>query len=172
MGQEARATQLIRDTAPVIHTSSLTDKVKQMFDSVAQRAFAIFESNGGSLGRDLEDWFQAERELFHPAHVDVSEYAEGFAVRAEVPGFTAGDVEINIEGRRLTISGKRETHEERKGKKTIYSEHCSDQRLRVVDLPADVNADGTKASLKDGVLELEPFKLAPAKKVPITSKAA
>lgn len=70
MGQEARATQLIRDTAPVIHAGSLTDKVRQMFDSVAQRAFAIFQSNGGSLGRDLEDWFQAERELFHPAHLD------------------------------------------------------------------------------------------------------
>ena len=62
MGQEARATPLIRDTAPVIHTGSLTDKVKQMFDSVAERAFAIFQSNRGSRRK-------GRREIQHsPAH--------------------------------------------------------------------------------------------------------
>jgi HSP20 family protein len=172
MAQQAQATQLTRNAAPLIRAGTLSDQIKQMFDSVARRAFEIFESSGHALGHDLDDWLQAERELFHPAHLDVSESAEGFTVRAEVPGFTAKEVEINIEGGRLTISGKRETREERKDKKTIYSEHCSDHLLRVVDLPADVNAEGAKASLKDGVLELELPKAAPAKKIPVTSKAA
>jgi HSP20 family protein len=172
MTQQAQATQLARDAAPTIRAGPLGDQIKQMFDSVARRAFDIFQSTGYSLGHDLGDWLQAERELLHPAHLDVSESGEGFTVRAEVPGFTAKEVEINIEGRRVTISGKRETQKERKDKKTIYSEHCSDQLLRVVDLPADVNTEAARASLKDGVLELELPKPAPAKKIPITSKAA
>ena len=86
-----------------------------------------------------------------------------------MPGFNAKDREINVEGRRLTISGKREKHEERKNKKIIYSEMCSDEVLRVVDLPADINAEAAKANLKDGVLQLEIPKAAPAKKIPIAS---
>jgi HSP20 family molecular chaperone IbpA len=107
-----------------------------------------------------------------PAHLDVSESAEGFTIRAEVPGFTAKELEINVDGRRLTISGKRETHEERKEKKTLYSERCSDHVLRVVDLPADISVDRAKATLKGGVLEFEVPKAVPAKEVPIATKAA
>ena len=60
------------------------------------------------------DWLQAERELFHPTHIDVSESPEGFTIRAEVPGFNAKEMEIGLEGRRLTIAGKREAREEQK----------------------------------------------------------
>jgi len=172
MAQQGIATQPAREAALAIRAGILSNEIKQMFDSVAQRAFDIFQSNGRPFGHDVEDWLQAERELFHPAHLDVSESTEGFTVRAEVPGFSAKELEVNIDGRRLTISGERETHEERKEKKTIYSERCSNQVLRVVDLPADVKVDGTKAILKDGVLELEIPKAVAAKKSPIASKAA
>jgi len=77
-----------------------------------------------------------------------------------------------IAARRLTISGKREKHEERKDKKSIYSESCSGQVFRVVDLPADVNTENAKADLKDGILQLEIPKATPAKKVSIAPKAA
>jgi HSP20 family protein len=87
-----------------------------------------------------------------------------------VPGFNAKELEINIEDRRLTISGKRETHEEGKDKKTVYSEYCSDQLLRVVDLPGDVKAELAKANLKDGILEVEVPKAAPAKKIAVATR--
>ena len=93
-----------------------------------------------------------------------------FTVNAEVPGFAAENLEVNIEGRRVTISGKRERHEERKDKKTIYSEACSDQILRVAELPGDVTPDGAKATLKNGMLELQIPKAAPAKKIPIAAE--
>jgi HSP20 family molecular chaperone IbpA len=86
---------------------TLSDEIQQMFDSVARRAFEIFQSNGQVFGHDVENWLQAEGKLFHPAHLDVSESAEGFTVRAEVPGFAAQELEVNIDGQRLTISGKR-----------------------------------------------------------------
>jgi HSP20 family protein len=167
-----QATQPARELTPVIRVGALHDDIKNAFDSVARRAFQIFQSNGEVFGRDLENWFQAERELFHPSHLDLSESADGFTARAEVPGFATKELEVNIDGKRLTISGKRETREERKDQKSIYSEYCSDQVLRVVDLPVDVKADAATASLKDGILEVQLPKATPATKIPVESKAA
>ena len=167
----AKAAQLVRTVSPAVRVGAPDNGIQQMFDSLARRAFEIFESNGRLSGRDGGDWLQAERELFHPAHLSISESPEGFTIRAEVPGFTGNEVQINIEGRRLTISGKRERREEREGEHSIYSEFCSDQLLRVVDLLADVNAEEAKASLKDGILEIQVPKAAPAQKIPITTKA-
>lgn len=161
-----------KESAPAIHVGTPNDGILERFNELARRAYSIFESHGRALGSDLSDWFQAERELFRTTLVDVSESDGAFTVRAEVPGFTAEDLEINLEGRRVTITGKREKHEERKDKKTIYSETSSDQILRVVELPADVKADDAKAVIKDGILELEFPKAAPAKKIAIAQKAA
>lgn len=89
-----------------------------------------------------------------------------------MPGFAAKELEVNIDGHRLTISGKREKHEERKDKKSVYSESCSGQVFRVVDLPASVKADDATASLKDGILEVEIPKAQPAKQIAVQSKSA
>jgi HSP20 family protein len=99
-------------------------------NSIARRAFEIFEHNGSIFGRDLDDWFQAEAELLHPLHIDVVDAGESMKVRAEVPGFTTNDLEVSVEPERLTITGKRETKEEReKEGKVVYSERCADEIL-------------------------------------------
>src|SRR5207247_4622130 len=108
---------------------------------------------------------KAESELLHAVHVDIAESDEGLTIRAEMPGFKAEQLEVSMEPRRLTIAGKRETHAERKDEKTIYEEHCSDQILRVIELPAEVIAGKAVATLTDGVLELKLPRAAPAKKV-------
>jgi hypothetical protein len=33
-------------------------------DQIARRAYELFEARGGEHGRDLEDWLQAEQELY------------------------------------------------------------------------------------------------------------
>ncbi len=156
----------------LVSFDDLFERINKIYDSIACRAFAIFEGNGKVLGRDLEDWFKAESELLHPVHVEVTESDEALAVRAEVPGFNAKELEVSVEPRRLTITGKRETKEERKTEKTIYSERCADQILRVIDLPAEVDTAKVTATMKDGVLELGMSKAAPAKKVKVEPKAA
>jgi len=156
----------------LVSSRDIFDHMQRISDSIARRAFEIFEGNGAIFGRDLDNWFRAEEELLHPVHVEVSEKENEVLVRAETPGFTAKDLEVNLEGRRLTVAGKRETKAERKEEKTIYSESCSDEILRVIDLPADVDAEKAEATIKDGVLELKIPKAAPAKKIPIQSSAA
>ncbi len=149
----------------VVAATDLFARTQRLHDSVARRAFEIFESQGQTFGRDLDNWLQAESELLHPVHVDIAESDEGLTIRAEMPGFKAEQLEVSMEPRRLTIAGKRESHAERKDEKTIYKEHCSDQILRVIELPAEVIAGKAVATLTDGVLELKLLKVAPAKKV-------
>jgi HSP20 family protein len=81
-----------------------------------------------------------------------------------VPGFTAKGIEIGMEPRRLTITGKRETSEEQKKGKTIYQEHRSNEILRIVDLPGGVDTESTTATVKNGVLELQMPKSAKSSK--------
>ena len=177
MAEKGKTTELGKQPkapAPLtlVPPSDLFHRVEKLYNSIASRAFEIFENNGQAWGRDLADWFQAEAELLHPIHVDVSESGGELIIRAEVPGFTEKELDIGLEGRRLTITGKRETKEERKEKKTIYTEQCSNHILRVIDLPVDVDKEKAAATLKDGMLELKVPKAAPAKKVPIASKVA
>jgi len=153
---------------------NLMDRINKMSQAVTQRAYEIFEGNGRMFGHDLEDWFKAEMDLLHPVHVNIVESGDNLEVKAEVPGFSEKEIEVSIEPRRLTIIGKRET-ETRRGDnkdKTIYSEFCSNQILRIVDLPASVDTEKTTATLKNGVLQLEMPKAVQAKTIEIKPKAA
>ena len=153
---------------------NLMDRVNKLSQAITQRAYEIFEGNGRRFGHDLEDWFKAEMDMLHPVHVIITEAEDSLEVKAEVPGFSEKEIEVSVEPRRLTIAGKRETETRKQGKKnkTVYSEFCSDQILRTVDLPASVDAEKTTATLKNGVLQLTMPKAAKAKTIEIEPKAA
>jgi HSP20 family protein len=154
----------------VVEPQTLFDRMNRMHDEIARRAFALFEQDG-AFGRDLENWFNAEEQLIHPAHINISESDNAVYVQAEVPGFEPKDIEISLEPTRLTISGKKEAGQEQQQKgKMVYKELCSSELLRVIDLPIEVDPEKTKATLKNGVLELEMPKTAKsqAKRVEVT----
>lgn len=142
------------------------------FDAIARRAYEIFESDGHQSGRDRENWFRAERELLHPVNLEVRESDGAVTVRAEVPGFEPKDLEIGVDGRLLTIAGKRETSREQEREKVLYSERRSNQIYRSIELPTEVASEKATATLKGGVLELTLPKAAPARKIRIEPKVA
>ena len=152
--------------------SDLIERVKALSNAIAHRAFELFNGRGRADGHDLEDWLRAESEVLHPVHLDLDESGDAFTVRAEVPGFSAKELDVSVEPHRLMISGKRENSEEHTSKKTIYKEECSNQIYRAIDLPAEVETSKVTATLKHGVLELSMPKAAKAKKVQIAEIAA
>jgi HSP20 family molecular chaperone IbpA len=156
------AVQIAREptTAKPLKVESLAAHVDAIFDAISRRAFEIFEGSGHAPGREVDNWFQAERELLHPVHIQVNESEGALEIQAEVPGFSEKELEVNVEPRRLVISGKRDTKTEGKNEKAVYSEFCSDQILRIVDLPAEVETNKVVANLRNGVLELRLPKVA------------
>lgn len=171
MGEATAIKRAEESIKPIKHVS-LFDQMENTFNALARRAYEIFESNGRAFGRDLENWFQAEKELLHPVPVNITESDESFEVKAEVPGFNEKQIEIGVEPRRLTITGKRETKKEEKKGKTVREESCSDEILRMVDLPAEIETDKVTAALRNGVLELTLPKVPKAQTVRIHPKAA
>ena len=153
---EATGTALKRAEEPAKPAESLSafDQLEDTLKAITRRAYELFESSGREFGRDLENWFQAERELLHPMHVNITETDGSLEVRAEVPGFTEKEIEICVEPQRLTIAGKRETKKEEKKGQTVYAESCSNQILRSVILPVKVETEKVTANLKNGVLEI------------------
>ena len=168
------AVQIAREptTAKPFKVESLAAQVNPIFDAISRRAYQIFERSGYAPGRELDNWFQAERELLHPVHIQVNESEDALEIQAEVPGFSEKELEVNVEPQRLVISGKRETKTEKKEGKTVYSETCSDQILRIVDLPAEVETDKVVANLENGVLELRLPKAARARNIKAEAKTA
>lgn len=151
---------------------AILDEMQETFDSIARRAYELFESNGRQFGRDLDDWFRAEKELLHPVTIEVREADGVVRVKAEVPGFDAKDLEISVEPTRLTISGKRQWTGQEKKENIVYSECRSNQLFRALHLPAEVDAEKAKATLRQGILELNLPKRTPSKRVRIEPNAA
>lgn len=175
MTEQATATKTALAPVPTktMQPQDVFEQFDRIYDSISRRAFEIFEgNNGNSFGRDLENWFQAESELLHPLKINMSETDGQVTVEAEVPGFRGKDLEVHMEPRRLTISGKRETSEEQKKGKTIYEEHRSNEILRVINLPAEVDTGKVTATLKNGILELQMPKGHAVKGTRIEVKAA
>jgi HSP20 family protein len=167
MNEKDTAVQLAPEPGYVklVEPKSLFERIHQIHDSIARRAFEIFEKDGGLFGHDLDHWFKAEAELLHPVHVNVTESDDSLTVEAEAPGFSASDLEVSLEPRRLTITGKKQTRKEDKRKgKTVYAERCSSELLRIIDLPAEVDASKATATLKSGVLQLKVLKTGERKK--------
>lgn len=148
------------------------ERMKDVYDTISQRAFELFEGRGRQDGHDLEDWFHAEVEFLNPVPVELSEADDELIVRADLPGFHDKDIEVRVEPHRLIITGKREQSRDEKKRRTVYSEKRSDQVFRTIDLSEEVDPERVKASLQDGTLEIALPKARPARKVPVTAKAA
>ena len=166
--QTAKEPTSIRPARP----ENLFERANEMFNTIARRAYEIFDTNGHTFGHDLEHWFQAEKELLHPVHINVTESDDALDIKAEVPGFNEKELEISVEPRRLMISGKRETSKEEKKGKTVYSETCANQVMRLIDLPAEVETEKVTAALKNGVLEVKLPKAAKPRTVRVQPKVA
>jgi HSP20 family molecular chaperone IbpA len=147
--QRAREQLAIRAAKP----DGIIQRANHVFEEIARRAYEIFETRGRRIGHECDDWLEAERDLLHPLHVHIVESDDSLRVRAEVPGFSEDEVEVSIEPRQLAIAGKRQTAEDGKFGKTLYSETCSDEILRIVSLPVEIDPRKAVTTLRNGVLE-------------------
>lgn len=142
---------------------SFWDEVHRVREQIEQRAYQLFELRGREIGRDVHDWFKAEQELLQPVPVEITEQDKALNIRAKIPGFSAGELKINLEPSVLTITGTQEKKTEKQGQKTKVHEWRRKKICRVVSLPAPVLPEKATATLNDGILEIKAEKAEPAK---------
>ena len=153
----------------IVEPQSFLERFNKLYERISRRAYEIFESNGRKFGHDLEDWFQAESEILPSFDLHIKEKENSLIVEAEVPGFSAKELEVSLEPWRLTISGNKEMKEAQG--KTTYRE-SSEQFLRLIDLPSEIDTRKASATLKNGFLEITVPKVGEAITKRIEVKAA
>ncbi len=96
--------------------------------------------------------------------IDVLEKDDAIIIRAELPGVNKDNVDISLTEDSATITAN--THQEQDEEKGNYHhrEITRGSFSRTVSLPIAIQSDQAKASFKNGMLELNLPKAAPAKR--------
>ncbi|HWG64341.1 MAG TPA: Hsp20/alpha crystallin family protein [Streptosporangiaceae bacterium] len=83
---------------------------------------------------------------------DVSETDDAYMIGVELPGVNKDDIDIQMQGSELVISGEvKDTSEGDTGRRRRSSRRMGRFEYRTY-LPTDINAEGVAANLQDGVL--------------------
>jgi HSP20 family protein len=122
---------------PARELHSLQDEVN--------RLFGLFGSPTEHASLASRNWIPA---------MDLGEDQGDYVVRADLPGVSEKDVQIELEDNVLTISGERKSgHEERKpGYYRI--ERAAGRFSRSLTLPKGVDPESVRANFEQGVLEV------------------
>jgi HSP20 family protein len=127
-----------------------------------------------SLLEEVEEMARSAFETGMTPKMDVFEENGELVVRAELPGVSKKDLDINLEDDILTIKAekKEEKEEGEKGTTHYTRERRFGQYIRYMKLPARVDAEKISATLKKGLLEIKLPKAEDpgSKKIDITVK--
>jgi HSP20 family protein len=119
-----------------------------------------------AFGEDVALW-PSERIL---PSLDLAETAASVEVRMDIPGMEAKDIDIQVNGNLLTISGERKEEHEEKGKTFHRVERRVGSFSRTVTLPCPVREEAVDAQYKSGILTVKLPKTEEAKAKKITVK--
>ena len=95
----------------------------------------------------------AEAQTYYTPLVDVIENADAFVFQADLPGVKAEDLDVSFENGTLTIEGRVQPRQPQ-GRSYLWREYGVGHFYRSFNIETPVNADGIKAQLRNGVLEL------------------
>jgi HSP20 family molecular chaperone IbpA len=139
----------------ILSAQVLGDRVNEIHEMIARRAYERFEQRAGEHGQDIEDWVQAESELLHVCRHDLRESAEAIILHAELPGtFSADQLKVSVEPRCLIVSGERDVEVICGDDKPPHTERRPQRIFRVHNLPAEVDPSKATAVLKSKILEI------------------
>jgi HSP20 family protein len=162
MPEKSAAAVQIAPSRPPVKTGkpeNLAEQANRLFEAISRRAFELFEQEGRADGHDVRHWTEAEREFLHPVIISLEETDNEIVARAHVPGFTASELEVTVEPRRVTITGARQSKKEKQEEGFHKVEQSSDEIFRTLELPSEVNAGKVSATLQDGTLDIRLPKL-------------
>ena len=122
---------------PLRELGALQTEMNRLFNTV-------FDSPGGN-GGTLRRWMPA---------MDLLETTDHFVLRADLPGMSEQDVNIELEDSTLTVSGERKTEHEESQEGYYRVERASGSFQRSLTLPKGVDPEAVTASFDRGVLEV------------------
>jgi HSP20 family protein len=123
---------------PAREISSLQSDINRLFNS-------FFDTPGGGNGGTLRRWIPP---------MDLVETEDSFVLKADLPGLTESDLNLEVEDNVLTISGERKAEHESRERGWYRVERAFGSFSRSLTLPDGVDADAISARFDRGVLEV------------------
>lgn len=109
----------------------------------------LFENFFGE-GSDL----QMSGEAFFRPSVDVVENDDAFEVHVAIPGIKKEEINLDVSGNELMISGERKSKSDKEGEKYHIGEIRYGKFSRTFRLPQNVDKDKIEAKFEDGLLNV------------------
>lgn len=148
-------------------------QIMRQFTTDMERLFEGFQ--GMSFPNFFQTDFAPFRMEFDKAdwlpQIEVVQDNGRFKVRADLPGLAKDDVNVEVTGNLLTISGERNEEKEEKREGFYRSERSYGSFYRQIPLPEGAETGKAAATFRDGVLEITmpaPQVETPARKLEIT----
>ena len=123
---------------PVRELSSLQNDMNRLFNT-------FFDTTSTSNGATPRRWVPA---------MDLVETDDHFVLKADLPGLSEDDVQIDVEDNVLTVSGERKAEHEDTREGYVRVERSYGAFRRSLTLPEGVEAEAVSASFENGVLEI------------------
>lgn len=119
---------------------TLQDRMNRLFDQALSRTRADDEE-----GLTASTWVPA---------VDIFETADSIVMRAELPGVSRENIDIQVRDNTLTLKGERKFERDVKDENCLRIERSYGAFQRAFNLPTVIQQDKIKAVFRDGVLEV------------------
>jgi HSP20 family protein len=113
-------------------------------ERVGERLRRLLDQTFSDVG-----WAEIAREAWIP-DIDIEEQDDAYVIEAELPGIDRKDVNLELVGNELVVSGEMK-EKERKGLLRRQTRRVGEFEFRVV-LPDPVDGEGISAELERGVL--------------------
>ncbi len=119
------------------------------------RSFEVLRQEFDNLfGRLSTDWDGTWGTNDFKVACDLSETAESYQVRMDVPGIKPEEIHVQVTGTSVQVSGERKQEKEEKGKAYHRVERRSGTFSETLWLPGEVDEDRVQAEFHDGVLTI------------------
>jgi HSP20 family protein len=151
----------------LIKTSPMVPSAKRDLEEIVDRFFRNPFASMSPFGLGA---VAGRSEEFVPA-LDLDETEKEFVVRLEVPGIPRENLDVNLVGETLTLSGHRERVERQASETSLWEERESGRFIRTIQLPQAVDPKKIEAVCSDGVLSVHLPKAEPAVKSRIVIKS-
>lgn len=116
----------------------------------------LMNRSNGSLNDFPDNWNRNQENLMAwDPNTDIYEDKDQYLFRMELPGIKKDDLEIELSNQTLTIKGEKKESQEIRKEQYHRIETLSGSFYRSFRLPRPVDHQKIKASLKEGILELQ-----------------
>lgn len=152
---------------------SIVQEIDVMRETVTARAHQLFRERGGELGRALDDWLTAERELVWRPAAELSERDQELCLELATAGVEGKDLDVRVTRDDVVVSAPTHHGHTDPSAKVHVCEFRKGRLFRSVHFPRPVDPAQARAEYRNGLLRITvPVAAEPAQRVVVEDDTA